>query len=175
MRRLAPLLLLGLGCAAAADNHALAVSAGVAYRYDRQARALTEENAEFSWTEDYGYHARLSTGAPSAGLIGWGALDIDWARNVGNDDRIDTLGVLYVERIPISSLRAGIGLGSFYNDISIAGARSKRWTIGGTATLSLDLFGPVYIEAGYNLTSLFGDKTAGLKTDCVYLDLGFKF
>jgi hypothetical protein len=177
MMRIAPLLLLaGLGTlACAADSHTFAISAGVAYRYDREARSVTDENGDFGWAQDYGYHARLSSGAPSPGLIGWGAIDIDWSRSTGNDDRIDTVGVLYVERIPLGSFRLGLGLGSFYNDVSIDDHRSRHWTIGGTATLSMDLIGPFYIEGGYDLTSITGSETGGIKTDSVFLDLGLKF
>lgn len=175
MMRIVPLLLVGLGTLAAADNHAFALSAGVAYRYQDAARGVTDDNGDFSWTDDYGYHLRMGTGAPSPGFLGWGSLDLDWARTSGNGNRIDTAGALYIERVPIGPLRIGVGLGSFYSDVHLGDTRDKNWTIGGTATVSLDLFGPLYIEGGYNLTSLFKDKTAGLKTDYVFLDLGFKF
>ena len=173
MLRIGPLLLFGFAAlASAAENHALALSAGATYRYTRTAREITDETPGFSWTEDYGYHARLSTPAEA----GTGAFDLDWARNRGNGDRIDTLGVLYVQRIPLGSFRLGVGLGSFYNDLSIADSRHTRWTIGCTALVSKDLVGPLYLEAGYDLTSLVGgQETGGIRTDCVFLDLGIRF
>ena len=175
MMRVVPILLLGAGLLAAADNHAFALAAGVAYRYNDAARSATDDNGDFSWNDDYGYHLRMGSGAPSPGLIGWGSLDLDWARNSGNGNRIDTIGALYIERVPIGPLRIGVGLGSFYSDVHLGSIRDKDWSIGGTATVSVDLFGPLYIEGGYNLTSFFNGKTAGLKTDYVFVDLGIKF
>jgi len=159
----------------AADNRTLALSVGAAYRHNDHAKDVTDENGDFSWTEDYGYHVRLGSGAPSPGFIGWGSLDIDWARNTGNGDRLDSVGVLYVERIPMGPISLGLGMGSFYHDVHIASDRDQQWTIGGTATLSLDLFGPFFLEGGYNLTSLFGEKVEGLTMDYIFLDLGVKF
>jgi hypothetical protein len=69
----------------------------------------------------------------------------------------------------------GVGLGSFYHDVNTAGNRDQEWTIGGTATVSMDLFGPFFLEGGYNLTSFFGQQVAGLTMDYVFLDLGIKF
>jgi hypothetical protein len=176
MLRLLCFPLLGLSAfATAAETHAFAISGGASWRHAGEARDVTDADDDFSWIEDYGLHLRLSTGAPSPGLIGWGALDLDWARSSGDNNRIDTVGVLYVERIPIGPLRLGLGLGSFYNSVLVDGERDKRWTIGGTATLAFDVFGPVYIEAGYDRTSFFGKETADIKTDCVFIDLGIRF
>lgn len=177
MMRLVLVLLVGLVTSAvASEGRGFAISAGVAYRHDGAAQDVTDDNGNFSWTEDYGYHARIGSGSPpSPGLIGWGGLELDWARNRGNDNRLDTLGVIYIERMPIGPVSLGLGLGSFYNDFNIAGKRSKDWNIGGTATLSIDVYGPFFLEGGYDLTSLFGHKTDGIKGDYMFLDLGFKF
>lgn len=171
MMRFAPVLALtALIGTAAAENAAIAISGGFAYRYEDDARHATQEG-EFSWNKDYGYHVRLGSAAPEGG----GSLDIDWVRNTGNGNRLDTVGVLYIQRIPIGPVRLGLGLGSFYSDIRLSDRSETDWTIGGTASLGMDLVGPLFIEGGYNLTSLFGEKTAGLKTDYVFLDLGIRF
>lgn len=176
MKSVVPLLVFtAVASLAAADNRAFSLSAGAAYRHNGHAQDVTDDNGDFSWTEDYGYHMRMGSGAPSAGLIGWGSLDLDWARNTGNDNRLDSVGVLYIERIPMGPISVGVGLGSFYHDVNIFGKRSQDWTIGGTATVSVDLFGPFFLEGGYNLTSFFGDQVEGLTMDYVFLDLGIKF
>lgn len=174
MRHLIPLLLAGLA-SLPAEGAPLTISAGVAYRYDSEPRRLTDENGDFSWTEDYGYHVRLGTGAPEPGFIGWGSADISWSRNTGNDVRIDTVGILYIERIPLGPVRVGAGVGSYYTDISDPDGRTKKWTIGGGATVSLDIFQSIYLEVGYDKVNLFGDEIRGLKPDAVYLDLGYRF
>ena len=76
---------------AAAETAPIAVAGGVCYRYDRDARAVTDEGGGFSWTEDYGTHFVIGASAPERAFIGYPWLDIDWARSSGAGSRIDTL------------------------------------------------------------------------------------
>ena len=162
---------------AAAETAPIAVAGGVCYRYDRDARAVTDEGGGFSWTEDYGTHFVIGASAPERAFIGYPWLDIDWARSSGAGSRIDTLGVLYIERIPLGDgPYIGLGPGSFYNNARIRREglpteRAAKWRIGGRAVVGWNLPLGLYLEGGYSLSG----KVLGVKTDSADLSLGIRF
>ena len=176
MLRTLVLVVLATGAwAANSANPSLAFAAGVCYRYDRDGRAVTQEG-EFSWTEDYGTHIVLGASAPEKAFVGYPWLDIDWSRSTGNDSRIDTIGVLYIERIALGAgPYIGLGPGSFYNNARIRRngitERENKWRIGGRAVAGWNLPAGLYLEGGYSLSG----KVLGVKTDSFDLSLGIRF
>jgi len=162
--------------AASSANPPIAFAGGVSYRYDRDGRAVTQEG-EFSWTEDYGTHIVLGASAPEKAFFGYPWLDFDWSRTTGNGSRIDTIGILYIERIPLGDgPYIGLGPGSFYNNARIRHAngvteREHKWRVGGRAVAGWNLPAGLYLEAGYSLSG----KVLGVKTDSVDLSLGIRF
>jgi hypothetical protein len=167
---------LGSATAWAAANAAISLAGGVAYRYDDGARAVTDDDGSFSWTEDWGTHLVLGASAPEKAFIGYPWVDIDWTRSTGNGNRIDSVGVMYVERIPLGQgPYLGLGVGSFYNNIRIEREdytqRQNNWRIGGRGLAGWNLPAGLFIETGYNLSG----KVGGTKTDSVDLSLGIRF
>jgi len=164
------------GCVWGAQNPAIAIAGGVCYRYDDGARQATDEDGSFSWSDDYGTHFVLGASAPEKAFIGYPWLDFDWSRSTGNGNRIDSLGILYIERIPLgNTIYLGLGPGSFYNNIRIQRdgyiERDHKWRLGGRALLGANLPAGLYLEAGYN----YSGSVAGLKTDSADLSLGIRF
>ena len=175
LRTLALVALTAGAWAANSANPPIAFAGGVCYRYDRDGRAVTQEG-EFSWTEDYGTHVVLGASAPEKAFVGYPWLDIAWARSTGNGSRIDTVGVLYIERIALGQgPYIGLGPGSFYNNARIerdgGTVRGTKWRIGGRAVVGYNLPAGLYLEAGYSLSG----KVLGVKTDSVDLSLGIRF
>lgn len=156
-------------------NPPIAIAAGVSYRYDRDARAVTQDGS-FSWDEDYGTHLVVGASAPERAFVGYPWVDFDWSRSSGEGSRIDTLGVLYLERIPLGTgPYIGLGPGSFYNDARLrrhgVTERQRKWRIGGRALVGWNLPAGLFLEAGYNLSG----KVLGIRTDSVDLSLGIRF
>ena len=175
MLRTLALVALTAGAWAASTNPAIAMAGGVCYRYDRDGRAVTQEG-EFSWTEDYGTHFVLGASAPERAFVGYPWLDIDWSRSTGNGSRIDTVGILYIERIPFGeTFYIGLGPGSFYNNARIEHEtyteRAAKWRLGGRAVVGVNLPAGLYLESGYSLSG----RVLGVKTDSVELSLGIRF
>lgn len=172
MRLTALAAVLACATSAAAEVPTLRIDAGVAYRYDRQTRTLLGDPERPDLKDEYGYHFCLGMSAPEAGLMGHPWLDIDWARSEGDGNRIDTVGVLYIERIPYGSpIWVGVGPGTFYTDIRIQDRQKKAWRIGGRATLGWQIWDPFYVEAGYS----YSGEVMGVKTDSFDLSLGVAF
>jgi hypothetical protein len=169
MRRFrAAVLLSACALGASAQDHAIAIFAGASYLIDDESRDATA---------DTGIYGSLGLSAPAMGFAGVPWLDFDYSHTDGNGSRIDSVGVLYSERVPLGqSLYAGIGLGSYYNNARIdRGAEPDReddWTLGAKGMLGYALTPNVAIEATYHW--VHGD-VAGVETTNATLALGIRF
>jgi len=173
MLRLAPTLVLLALLPVASAESVMAIGYGVQHRYDEDTRELTQSGSFQAL--DGGHHILLGFSAPERGFVGYPWLDLEWSRNSQRGTRLDTLGVTYVERVPLWKLWLGGGLGSAYHDVRInTGSGLRRdtsWNFAAKAVVGLDLFNPVYVEAGY----IYAGKAAGESMDYVFIDLGLRF
>ncbi len=173
MLRLAPtLVLLALVPLVSAES-VMAIGYGVQHRYDSDTRVLTEPGSFHAL--DGGHHILLGFSAPERGFVGYPWLDLEWSRNSDKGNRLDTVGVTYVERVPLWKLWLGAGVGSVYHNVRIetdSGVRrDTKWDFAAKAVVGIDLFKPVYVEAGY----MYAGKAAGKSMDYIFVDLGLRF
>jgi hypothetical protein len=159
----------------AMENQPLALSFGFAHLWDDGARELVEtEDPE--WNDRYGYYGCLGFSAPQRAMFGYPWIDFAGTRHEGNDNRIDSLGVLYVERAPITeAFYIGAGIGSFYNDVRLTMpgkvVRDNNWRIGGKVLAGIN-FGPnLFIEASYQ----YSDEVHEVETSSANLAVGIRF
>lgn len=163
----AALLVLGAGSGAhALEQSVFAISGGSTHLQDSTSREMTNE---------WGYFASFGVSAPEAGFMGYPWLDIDGSRDSGDDNRIDVLGVLYVERMPLGSLwYLGVGFGSLYLDAKVTedgeATRDNRWNIGGKALIGRN-FGSLFFEGAYR----YSGDILGVNTNAFILSAGFRF
>lgn len=164
---IAAALLAAVGVSAhAAQNSVFALGGGVVKFTDDGSSDLTDE---------YGYYATLGMSAPEAAFLGYPWLDIDGSRHTGDENRIDSLGVLYCERIPLGTAwYIGVGLGSYYNNLKIVEGndtkRADEWTIGGKALIGRQ-FGSLFLEGSYR----YSGELKSVDTNAWTLGAGIRF
>lgn len=166
MKQIAATLFFLSGSACAVEQSVFAIAGGATHLQDSTSRELTS---------DWGYYASFGVSAPEAGFMGYPWLDIDYSRDSGDDNRIDVLGVLYVERVPIGTWwYLGLGAGSFYLDTKITEdgetSRNDRWNIGGKALVGRN-FGRLFFEGAYR----YSGEISGVSTNAWILSAGFRF
>jgi len=173
MYRLIPTALLLCALPAASAQSVMAIGYGVQHRYDDGVRDLTQ-SGDFK-PLDGGHHVLLGFSAPERGFVGWPWFDMEWSRNSGEGTRLDTIGVTYVERVPLWLLWLGGGVGSAYHDVRIDTddntRRDQKWRFAAKAVVGAELFKPLYIEAAY----FYAGSAGGEKMDYVTLDIGLRF
>lgn len=173
MLRLVPTALLLCTVPVVAAQSVMAIGYGVQHRYDDGVRELTQPG-DFK-PLDGGHHVLLGFSAPERAFVGWPWFDMEWSRNSGEGTRLDTIGVTYVERVPLWMFWLGGGIGSAYHNVRIDRGsdvtRDDKWRFAAKAVVGAELFKPLYVEASY----FYGGKAGGEKMDYVTLDIGVRF
>jgi hypothetical protein len=167
-----PVLLLGSVAAAwAADRPPFYLAGGIGY-LNAEARELTTSKP---------WHAAAGWGEAAQALLGAPSIDLDWTHAAGRGNSLDTAGVTYNERVPLSdSLYLGYGIGSFYNRLTLTDSAGDKqtdnnWTIGGIGRLGIYLgggsYGSLFVEASY----LYRGKIDGVNLSGAAFTLGLWF
>lgn len=150
---------------------------GLSYLTHDDSRELVDDGSS-SLTNEYGYYACFGFSAPQTALVGYPWLEFPMTRHSGNDSRIDSVGVLYTERAPLTELfYLGLGIGSFYNDYRITSDggnidRDDKWTIGGKALVGIGPAGKGFFgEVSYQ----YSGKIGGTESNSINGALGIRF
>ncbi len=166
-----------LGAACAAEEPAIALAVGPTVFVDRDSRRLIQGDDGYDFKSDHGWKGVLGLSAPERALFGYPWVDFDWSRTTGGGNRIDSVGVYYLERVPLGqTLYLGGGIGSVYENVRIETPTGKRrddeWTLGAKAVVGLVVYGSLYVEGSfqYNL-----GKTLGVETDLYGIVAGLRF
>jgi hypothetical protein len=175
-----PALLAVVSAAAFAVDEppAIAIGGGVSYLSYESSRAIVDEGGNDDLADTYGWSVYLGLSAPQRAVIGFPWIDIIGTRHDGNDARIESLGVLYIERAPVTeSLYLGGGVGSFYDSVHLpATPGSNRvsdhdWRVGFKALIGYG-FGPgPFLELSYQ----YSGETHGIETTSANLLVGMRF
>ena len=176
--RIASLVLAYAVAVSAEDPAAIAIGGGVSYLAHQGSRAIIDPNGHDDINDTYGWVGYLGLSAPQRAVIGFPWIDIIGTRNSGNDARIESLGVLYIERAPVTDrLYLGGGVGSFYDAIHLpATATGDRisdhdWRIGFKALIGYG-FGPgPFVELSYQ----YSGETHDINTSSANLLVGLRF
>lgn len=152
--------LLALACAGTLSaQEAMAIGYGVQHRADETTRSLVDPDGIDLL--DGGHYVYLGFSAPERAFVGWPWFDIEWNRNSDNGTRLDTVGVLYTERVPLWKFWLGGGVGTVYHDVHIGDYRSQVWRLGLKACAGFHIGGPLAVEASY----VYADSAGGYKMD----------
>ncbi len=152
------------------------IMGGLSYLTHDDSREIVDDGTD-SLTNKYGYYACLGFSAPQKAIVGFPWLEFPATRHEGNESRLDSVGVLYTERAPISELfYLGLGIGSFYNDYRITTAggieRDDKWTIGGKGLVGIGSAGRGFFgEVSYQ----YSGKIGGNESNTINGALGIRF
>lgn len=168
-------LALMLAPAAKADiANPLSVEIGVGYATSSDVRNNTSSDA---------LHAGVGYNLPNKGLLcplAQPSIDLDYNRNAGQGNSLDSWGLLYTERVPLSVGKAnssggpyaGFGIGVFRNIADAGGSSSTT-----TTTTATDNGGTSQLASGTSktTTALGGKALIGVSFGAPYVELSYEY